>query len=122
MFKGAKHSSHLLLSADGQLTLNLAGHSIDLADILTFESCGFKLDKRVLVRLVDKPIAGAGDAESAELRREKLIKRVQAEKNKGNRAFLKSVAEEEGFSVSRLKQIVKIKPSPSKPKPRRSVY
>jgi len=106
MLKGTKHSSHLVLSADGQLTLNLAGHSIALTDILTLEGSDLKLDKRMLVRLVDKPIAGAGDAESAAQRRARLKKRVQAEKNKGTKSFLKAVAQEEGISVSRLKQLL----------------
>lgn len=87
MFKGAKHSSHLVLLADGRLMLSLAGHSIALADVLTLESKGITLDKRTLIRLVDKPIAGAGDAESAAQRRARLKKRVQTEKNKGNKSF-----------------------------------
>ena len=107
MFKGAKPSSHLVLSVDGRLTLRLAGHSIALADIMALETNGFKLDKRTLIRLVDKPIAGAGDAESAAQRRERLKKRVQAEKTKGNKSFLKAVSEDEGISVSRLKQLLK---------------
>jgi len=122
MFKGAKRSSHLVLLADGRLTLSLAGHSIALADILALESNGFKLDKRTLIRLVDKPVAGAGDAESAAQRRERLKKRVQAEKTKGNKAFLKAVSEDEGISVSRLKQLLKEKPEPTKARFRRSAY
>jgi len=122
MLKGGKHSSHVVLIADGQLTLNLAGHSIATVDILTFESNAFKLDKRALVRLVDKPIAGAGDTESATQRRIRLKKRVQAEKNKGNKTFLKTVAEEEGISVSRLKQLLRQEPKPLKSRSRRSAY
>jgi hypothetical protein len=122
VFKGAKGSSHLVLWADGRLTLTLAGHSIALADILAFESDGFKLDKRTLVQLVDKPIAGAGDAESATQRRARLKKRVQTEKDKGNRAFLKTVAEMEGISVPRLKQLLSPKSTPLKPKFGRSAY
>jgi len=106
LFRGAKHSSHLVLLADGRLTLTLAGHSIALADVLALEGKGFKLDKRALIRLVDKPVAGAGDQESAALRRARLKKRVQAEKNKGTKAFLKTVAEEENISVQRLKQLL----------------
>ncbi len=122
MFKGRKHSSHMVLLADGRLTLNFAGHSIALADILTLESSGFKLDKQALVRQVDKPVAGAGDAESAAQRRERLKKRVQAEKAKGNKAFLKAVSEDEGISVSRLKQLLKEAPEPTKAQFRRSTY
>ncbi len=106
MFKGRKHSSHLVLFADGELTLSLAGHSIVLRDVLECKGERFVADKRTLIRLVDQPVAGAGDAESAELRRKRLRERVRAEKAKGNRAFLKLVAEEEGISVSRLKQLV----------------
>lgn len=106
MLKGKKQSSHLVQLADDRLTLTLAGHSIALADILFLEGVGIKLDKQTLVRLVDKPVAGAGDKESATQRRARLKTLVHAEKNKGNRAFLKTIAEMEGISVSRLKQIL----------------
>ena len=122
MCKGAKHSSHVVLLADGRLTLSLAGHSVTLADILTLESKGFTLDRRTLVRMVDHPIAGAGDAESATQRRARLKKRVQTEKDKGTKAFLKTVAEAEGISVPRLKQLLHSKSRPSTPKFGRSVH
>jgi hypothetical protein len=66
----------------------------------------FAVDRRTLNRLVDQPVAGAGDTESATQRRERIKKRVQAEKAKGTKAFLKAVAEEEGISVTRLKQLL----------------
>ena len=106
MFKGVKYSSHLVLQADCSLNLSLAGHSIALTDVLALEGGRITVDRRTLTRLVDHPVAGAGDAESAEKRRERLKARVQLVKARGNRAFLKIVAEEEGFSVSRLKQIL----------------
>jgi hypothetical protein len=106
MLKGKKHSSHLVLLADSGLTVTFAGHSIALADVLELEEGHFTVDKRKLTRLVDQPVAGAGDAESAAHRRERLKKRVQEEKVKGTRAFLKVVAEEEGIHRSRLKQII----------------
>jgi len=107
MFKGSKHASHLVLLADGDLKLSLAGHSIALADVLEVKGDRFAVDRRTLVRLVDQPVAGAGDAESAEQRRERLKARVRAEKARGTKAFLKVVALEEGISPSRLKQLVK---------------
>lgn len=122
MFKGRKHSSHIVLLTEGGLTLCVAGHSIALADILTLEGNSFKLDKQTLIRLVDKPVAGAGDAESAAQRRERLKRRVQAEKAKSNKAFLKTVSEDEGISVSRLKQLLKETPKPTKAQHRRSAY
>jgi hypothetical protein len=93
-----------------------------LADILTFDGKDFKVDRRTLVPLVDKPISGAGDVESATQRRVRLKKWVQAAKDKGNEAFLKTVAEAEGISVARLKQLVYPKPNASKLKFRRSAY
>ena len=107
MLKGAKHASHLVLLGDGELNLSLAGHSIVLADVLEVKDDRFVLDKRMLIRRVDHPVAGAGDAEAAEQRRERLKGRVRAEKAKCTKAFLKVVADEEGISVSRLKQLVK---------------
>jgi hypothetical protein len=122
MFKGRKHSSHIVLTADGQLTLCVAGHTVALADVLTLEGNSFKLDKQTLIRLVDKPVAGAGDTESAAQRRERLKRRVQAEKAKSNKAFLKTVSEDEGISVSRLKQLLKETSKPTKAQHRRSAY
>ena len=114
VFKGAKRSSHLVLLADGKLALSLAGHSITLAEVLTLENSGFKIDKGTMARLVDNPVAGAGDAESAAQRRARLKKRVQAERNRGNKTFLKTIAEEEGISLSRLKQLLSKSSEPAK--------
>jgi len=114
MFKGVKHSSHLALVADGSLTLSLAGHSIPVADVLTLAGKTFKVDRRTLSRLVDRPVAGAGDLESAAQRRERLKKRAHVLKAQGVKAFLKTVAEEEGISSSRLKQLLRDKTAPTK--------
>ncbi len=56
--------------------------------------------------MVDKP-TGVENIESIQARRERVRKRVEEEKNKGNKAFLKTVAEEEGLSTSRIKQLIK---------------
>jgi hypothetical protein len=112
MLKGAKHASHLVLLGNGELKLSVAGHSIALADVLELRGDRFFVDRRTLDRLVDHPVAGAGDAESAEQRRERLKARVRAQKARGTRAFLKVVADEEGISVSRLKQLVTEEPAP----------
>lgn len=107
MLKGAKHSSHLVLLAEGRLNLALAGHSMAFADVLGFEGDRFTVDKRTLKRLVDQPVAGAGDRESAAQRRERLKKRKQELQAKGGRAFLKTISKEEAISVSRVKQLLK---------------
>lgn len=106
LFKGAKHSSHLILYVDGGFLLSLAGHTISLVEVLTFDGKLFKVDKRKLTRFADQPALGGGDAESKAQRQERLKKRVQELKKKGSKTFLKTVADEEGFSVSRLKQLL----------------
>jgi len=110
VFRGTTHASHIVLLADRELRLALAGHSMRLADALDVQGDRVVIDRRMLNRCVDHPVAGAGDTESAEARRDRLKARVQAEKAKGTRAFLKTVAREEGISVSRLKQITESKP------------
>ncbi|BAZ94063.1 single-stranded DNA-specific exonuclease [Thiohalobacter thiocyanaticus] len=115
LLKGKKHASHVVLTTEGALTLNLAGHSIELTEVLTLEGNNFKVDKRRLTRLVDQPVAGAGDTESATQRRERLKRRVDELKAKGVKAFLKTVAEEEGISVTRVKQLLQEETEPKKP-------
>lgn len=107
VFRGAKHSSHLLLLADGKLTLTLAGHATDVADVLTLEDGAFAIEKRTLNRQVDTPVAGGGYIESALQRRARVKKRVEALKATGTRNFLKVAAAEENISVPRLKQLLK---------------
>ena len=106
VLKGVKHSGHLVLIAKGRLVLAAAGHEVPLYEVLSLDDGGFKLDKQALIRRVDHPVAAAGDSESAAQRRDRLKARVEALRRKGIRAFLKVVAEEEGISVSRLKQLI----------------
>ncbi|MEJ1402431.1 MAG: hypothetical protein RPU73_00935 [Candidatus Sedimenticola sp. (ex Thyasira tokunagai)] len=116
LLKGKKHSSHLVLMAGDTLSLYLAGHSVPLSDLLTLENNQITIDKRALIRLVDQPVAGAGDVESAEQRRERIRKRVDELKAKGVKAFLKTVAAEEGIGVSRIKQLLQDEQPASKSK------
>lgn len=113
VLKGAKHSAHVVLGIGRGMQLSIAGHTLALADVLELGDKGLALDRRALVRCVDAPVAGGGNVESAEQRRERLIARVNQERAKGTRGFLKVVAEEEGFGVSRLKQIIYDKPEPA---------
>lgn len=113
VLKGAKHSANVVLDTGRGMQLSIAGYTLALADVLELGDKGLALDRRALVRCVDAPVAGGGDMESAEQRRERLIARVNQERAKGTRGFLKVVAEEEGFGVSRLKQIIYDKPEPA---------
>ena len=103
--KGRKHNSPVTLLAGDSLTLSLAGHTVPLADVLTIEKNSLALDKAALIRLVDSP-ADKSETETPEARKARLIARVNGIRAKGTRAFLQVVAKEEGFDVSRLKQII----------------
>jgi hypothetical protein len=114
VLRGKKRSSHLVLVAEGGLALKLAGHPVKLSEVLMLDNSGLTLDKKSLFRLVDSPVASAGDSESRENREVRLKREVAAEKDRGNKAFLKTVAANEGISIPRLKQILSRKPSPKK--------
>lgn len=111
VLKGRKHKSRVTLLAGNGLKLSLAGHVVPLTDVLAFENNALTLHKGELIRLVDKPADNAA-TEAPEKRRERLRARVREEKTKGTKAFLRRVAEEEGISVSRLKQLTSEVPSP----------
>jgi hypothetical protein len=115
LFRGSRGSSHLVLRFDQNLTLALAGHSIPVAEVLTLHDGEFVIDERRITRSVDQPVAGAGDMESAAQRRARLRGRVQQVKARGTKAFLKTVAAEEGISISRLKQLLADDSSLSRP-------
>lgn len=106
LLRGAKHASYLTILIEEKLKLSLAGHIIALTDVLSFVSSTFQIDRRRLNDLVDHPIAGAGDKETAQQRRERLQKQVNQLKAQKVKAFLKITAKEEDISVSRLKQIL----------------
>lgn len=106
LLKGKKHASNVVMFADRDLKLSLAGHSVLLTDLLEMKSAQLTIDRKRLVRFIDAPVAGGGDIESAAQRRKRLTARVRAEKAKGTKAFLQVVAGEEELSVSRLKQLV----------------
>lgn len=110
VLKGKKHNSPVALLAGDDLTLSFAGHAVPLVDVLGIEKNTLALDKTALIRLVDNP---EGNGEDPEARRERLKNRVGEEKAKGTKAFLQVVAEEEGLSVSRLKQLVPKKTEPT---------
>jgi len=106
VFKGKKHASHIVLQADGTLKLTLAGHSIALTEVLSLEGEAFKIDKQRLAKLIDKPATGGGNNESAAERKKRFMKRKAELIRKGHKSFLKIIAEEEGITDTRVKQIL----------------
>jgi hypothetical protein len=112
VLRGRRHSSQVVLIADGRLRLGVAGHVVELESGLRITEHNFIADHRALERFVDNPIGGGGDAEGAQDRRLRLTRDVEAEKMLRNRSFLKTVAAREGISISRLKQLLEASPSP----------
>jgi len=104
VLKGKKHKSLVTLLADDRLRLSVAGHTVPLGEVLAVQENALTLDKGELIRIVDEP---AGNTETPEQRRERLKARLREENAKGTKAFLRLVAEEEGISVSRLKQLTR---------------
>lgn len=104
--KGSVHRSPVTLLAGDGPTLALAGHAVPLVEVLTIKENALALDKAALIRLVNNP-AGDAEAETKEVRRERIRARIREEKAKGTKAFLQVVAEEEGISLTRIKQLVK---------------
>lgn len=66
VFKGLKHSSQLVLVAEGKLVLSLASHVIPLSQLLTLDHDGLKIDKSPLLRAIDgdtqQPLAEVGSS------------------------------------------------------------
>lgn len=106
LLKGTKHTGHLSLLIREGLELSLSGHIIPLIDVISFKNGKFIIDQRRLKHLADNPIGSAGDKETAQQRRERLQERVNQLKAQNVKGFLKTTAQEEGISVSRLKQIL----------------
>lgn len=114
VLRGRKHSSQVALIADDALKLHIAGRTADVGAVLTLMAGGFAVDRVALAGFADKPLAGGGDVESAAARRKRLAAEVRAEKTRGTKAFLKTVALREDISVQRLKQILGSPPAPAK--------
>ena len=104
---------HEVDGAEDPLQLSVAGHVVELAEVLTVKENALALDKIKLVRLVNDPM---GNNETPEARRNRLAARIKEEKAKRTKAFNQVVADEEGISLSRLKQILTLaKPAPTNP-------
>lgn len=112
VLKGVKGSAHVVLGIERELRLNIAGHSLPVADVLELGDKGLSIERRALLRCVDNPIAAAGDEPSAAQRRERLRKRRNELKAAGKRNFNQLLAAEEGISVSAIKQLLQEKKQP----------
>lgn len=116
LFKTNKNSAHIALSVSDELYIETAGHSTPLIDLLFIERTGIKIDRNAITRMVNNPRSGGEGIESAEAREERIYRRIEELRAAGNKAFQKTVSEEEEISTSRVKQILKQREKRLKPK------
>ena len=102
--QGKKRVGSLEFNTAESVSLKVSGHSLPLSEVVIFEWDHPRIDRAAILNMVDLP---QGNTEAPEARRERIRARVREEKAKGTRAFLQVVAEEEGISPSRIKQLVK---------------
>lgn len=105
VFRGLKHFARVVLKLDGKPLIQTAGHDLAVDELLSFRDKKFELDKRKIIRAVDKPAANAGDVESASDRGKQINKRVNALRKKGVKNFIKRTAEELGVTPGRIHQL-----------------
>ncbi len=104
--KGKKHASHVVLMAEDEFLLSLAGHTVRLTEVLGFEKGSFWMDQKKLTHCVDNPASGGGDRESAQERRQRLRREHNEEIAKGNRAPTKTLALREGRTERRIRALL----------------
>lgn len=114
IFKGKKERCTITMRVEKGVALLIAANTVPLLDVLTLTENVLVLDKEALAYWVDKSNAES-NAEHPEVRRARLKARIAEEKAKGTKAFNQVVADKEGISISRLKQITEKKPSPTAP-------
>lgn len=103
-FAGLKHKSPLVLSLDRMACLALAGHSVNLADVMLFGKGGLGLDLPALRKLADNPTGLAVKAtESLDDRAKRVYDRINELKSQGRKPFVKPVADELGLSEATIK-------------------
>ena len=114
-----KAAVHLRFDRSGRVLLDVAGHGLELGLVLAVEGDRLVLDTRHLARCLDAPVGGTAlTAETAEQRTDRLLARRDVLKRRGEKAFLKVIAQEEGLSVSMVKKILgRALPAPAAPLP-----
>lgn len=110
VLKGTQAAAHVVLHVDSALTLHIAGHVLPLGDVLAWADSGMIVERRALMRCVDNPVAAAGAKESVEQRRERLAARRKELVESGVCNYNQVLAQEEGVTATRIKQILNPKP------------
>lgn len=102
-----KAAVHLRFDDQGRALLDVAGHALELAVLLSVQGERLLLDTRHLARCVDTPAVGVAlPVETAEQRSGRLQARRAVLQRQDVKAFLQLIAQEEGVSVSMVKKIL----------------
>ena len=102
-----KATVQLRFDDQGRALLDVAGHEVELAAVLAVKGGRLALDTRHLGRCADAPAGGAAlAAETPAQRTTRMRARKAALQQRGVKAFLAVLAEEEGVSVSMVKRIL----------------
>ena len=98
---------HLSVDANGPRLL-VAGHALEVQDVLVLREQQLTVDQRLLARCVNAPVdaISAVAAESQESVGKRMLERKLALKAAGTKAFLKIIALEEDCSESWVKQLI----------------
>ncbi|SRR5216683_558513 len=96
--RGRQAAERVYLNGNGGLSLELAGHSVELGEVLSLTGKRLTLDKQALIDCVDNPAARRGREEPAAQRHARVAK-LAAEKG------VAAAAVAEGVSPSRIKQL-----------------
>ncbi len=77
LLKGKEHKGEVKLAVDDDVMLLIAGHSVLVADIITFDGDNLTADREELLKLVDKPV-NALSYEASTTRREARMLNTKA--------------------------------------------
>lgn len=105
--KQGRAALHLSFDDEGPRLL-VAGHVLEVQDVLVLHNQQLAFDQRMLARCVDAPAdaASARPAEPQEALGKRMLERKLALKAAGTKAFLKVIAQEEDCSASWVKQLI----------------
>jgi hypothetical protein len=106
VFRGLKHSAHIVLNLDGKPLIQTAGHNLTVSELLSFRTTKFELDQRKIIRAIDNPSITASDVVSPKERAKLIKKRVAEHKKRGRRDYIKLTAKEFGVTTGRVHQIL----------------
>lgn len=111
-FHGLKLKSPLELSLSFPPVLTIAGHTVELCDVISVRKSALVVDVPALRKLVDNPTGGTtATNETAQQRADRIRQRITVLEGEGKkRSARKLVAREEGIDPSRIGQILRKHP------------